>query len=234
MTATDLAPPVMAIGAWTSNAELIADLFRLGYLDDDMVVCDPTWGHGNWWTVRAPFLLVGSDLDTSKSPSGLSRDATDLPYTDGFFDAVALDPPYKLNGTATDTGGIDRRYGVGGRYASVEGRHRLIVDMVTEAARVVAPATRHNGVDRGGIVLVKVQDQVNGGRVRWQTDMVTRHAETLGLDKVDAFHFVSYRAQPEGRSQQHARRNHSTLLVFRKPAVRRRPAHPTFDLGAAA
>jgi hypothetical protein len=50
--------------------------------------------------------------------------------------------------------------------------------------------------------------------VWWQTDMVTRRAEDAGLTKVDALLFMSHRPQPEGRSQQHARRNYSTLLVF--------------------
>lgn len=77
----------------------------------------------------------------------------------------------------------------------------------TEAARVVKPR---------GHVLLKCMDQVNGGKVRWQTIEFTNHAATVGLELVDMLHLQSYRAQPDGTAQQHARRNYSTLLVFEK------------------
>lgn len=196
--------PVLAVTAWKSNAELIADVARLGYLHADWPTLDPTYGRGTWWKAFRPTDLTACDLDPEKSPLGRSVDFTALPFPDENFRAVVFDPPYKLNGTPTAD--IDARYGVD-VYRSREDRHRLIRDGVAECTRVL---------ERGGFLLVKCQDQVNGGRVRWQTDMVTAHAETLGLAKVDALHMVAYRPQPEGRRQEHARRNHSTLLVFQR------------------
>ncbi|MDZ7732219.1 MAG: hypothetical protein U5R31_03125 [Acidimicrobiia bacterium] len=194
---------ILAAAKRASNADLIAECHQLGYLGDDDLTLDPTWGHGTFWASWRPKLLEASDIDPDKSPSGDSIDFTRLPWSDDTFDAVVLDPPYKLNGTPTHT--VDDRYGVAGAYTSRAARHQLILDGVTEATRVLRP---------GGRLLVKVQDQVNAGQVRWQTDLVTRHAEQLGHRKVDALLLLGGRPQPAGRRQVHARRNYSTLLVF--------------------
>jgi hypothetical protein len=200
---------VRAIGERTNNADLIADCHALGYLNDDDYTLDPTYGLGRFWTKWKPTWLVGSDLDPAKSMSGESVDFTDLPIDDKTFDAVVFDPPYKLNGTSTGKGpaASDEGYGVGGSYTTVADRHQLMLDGINEAVRVLKV---------GGRLLVKCQDQVCSGRVQWQTDMVTAYAIECGCVKVDALHVQSYRAQPEGRRQLHARRDYSTLLIFRK------------------
>lgn len=185
------------------NAELIAECHRLGYLRDDDEVLDPTYGLGTFWRLWRPAHLTASDIDPDRSPIGRSVDFTDLPFGPETFDAVVFDPPYKLNGTPTHT--VDHRYGVAGAYTSRADRHRLILDGMAEATRVLR---------LGGRLLVKCQDQVNAGQVRWQTDMVTRHAEDLGYRKVDALLLLGGRPQPPGRRQVHARRNYSTLLIF--------------------
>lgn len=202
---TDQATPVLAATAWSTNGELIADVARLGYLHRDWPTLDPTWGKGTWWKVFRPHHLVGHDIDPAKAPDGLSTDFRQLPHRDGAFAVIAYDPPYKLNGTPTHE--VDDRYGVAGAYTSRDDRHRLMLDGATECARVLAG---------DGFLLWKCQDQVNGGHVRWQTDMATVHAAELGLTKVDAFLMLGGRAQPDGRRQVHARRNLSTLLIFQR------------------
>jgi hypothetical protein len=138
-------------------------------------------------------------------------DFTALPWPDRFFDAVTFDPPFKLNGTPTAS--VDQRYGVD-VYRSREQRHDLILAGITECARV---ARR--------VLLVKCQDQVNGGKIRWQTRLFADHAEAQGFELVERFDMLGYRPQPPGRTQQHARRNYSTLLVLeRSPAIPRRAA----------
>ena len=197
--------PVLAVTSWASNAELIRDCARLGYIRPDDLVVDVTFGLGTWWRIYKPEHFLGYDLDPTKAPDGKSTDFRSLPHPVGSVDVVAFDPPYKLNGTPTHE--IDDRYGVAGAYSSAADRHQLILDGMTEAARVLRV---------GGTLLVKCQDQVNSGRVHWQTDLVSQHAQALGFDKIDAFIFVAYRPQPKGRRQLHARRNHSTLFVFQK------------------
>ncbi len=188
---------VLAATAWPTNAAMIADVARLGYLDGR--VLDPTYGRGKWWTVWRPAELVTHDLRLD------GVDFRHLPEPDGHFNAVAFDPPYKLNGTPTDK--VDAPYGVD-VVDTREGRHQLIREGITECARVLAPE---------GYLLVKCQDQVEGGKVRWQTRMFADHGEGLGLALIDSLLMLAYRAQPHGRRQVHARRNLSTLLVFRAP-----------------
>jgi len=189
---------ILAATAWPNNAALIADCRRLGYLPGR--VMDVTYGRGKWWTVGGePEGLVKHDLRLD------GVDFRHLPHPDASFDAIAFDPPYKLNGTPTDK--VDAPYGVD-VIDTRDGRHQLIRDGITECARVLAS---------GGYLLAKVQDQVNGGKVRWQSRIFADHAESLGLEHVDALLMLAYRPQPAGVRQVHARRNYSTLLVFKKP-----------------
>jgi hypothetical protein len=202
VSGADVLEPLMAHGTWATNAELIADLGRMGrYLHDDYRTLDPTWGKGRFWTLWQPADLTGCDLNPAKSPIGYPVDFTALPFDPASFDAVVFDPPYKLNGTPS---AADEPYGVD-LVASREERHRLIRLGITECVRVVRP---------DGWVLVKCQDQVNGGKVRWQTRMFADHAEALGCRLVDAAQIESYRPQPPGTAQKHLRRNYSTLLIF--------------------
>lgn len=196
---------IKAIGEWKNNAELIADCARLGYLRSEWLTLDPTYGLGRFWTIWKPDQLVGCDIDIDRSPLGESVDFTNMRLPDNQFDAIVFDPPYKLNGTG-GSHSSDEAYGVAGGYESWQAKHQLICDGITECTRVLKPK---------GMLLVKCQDQVCSGQVRWQTRIFADHAESLGHRLVDMLHIPSYRAQPPGRSQIHARRNYSTMLVLR-------------------
>jgi len=90
--------PLLAIGDWSSNAVLIADIARHGrYLNDDMTIIDLTYGEaGGFWTVWTPTHLTACDLNPDISPIGYSVDAAAPPaHLLGRFDAVVVDPPYK-------------------------------------------------------------------------------------------------------------------------------------------
>lgn len=188
---------VLAATAWPTNAAMIADAYRLGYVHGR--VCDVTYGLGRWWAEYRPPGLVAHDLRTD------GVDFRHLPEPDDSYDTICLDGPYKLNGTPTP--GIDGPYGVD-VVDTRDGRMRLICEGIVEAARVLAPA---------GHLLIKCQDQVNGGQVRWQSRTFAEQAEACGLRHQDSLLMLAYRAQPHGTSQQHARRNYSTLLVMQAP-----------------
>ena len=195
---------ILAINKWASNADLIADCARLGYLDESWRVLDPTYGYGTFWQVWRPKRLIGFDIDPAKSLTGYSVDFTDLPMEDRQVDAVVFDPPYKLNGNPSDTAGMDERFGVH-TYTGWRDRMDLIRRGARECARV---ADRH--------LLVKCQDQVVSGKIRWQTRVIAEEVEALGFGQRDRFDFLSYRAQPPGRKQNNAHRCSSQLLVFER------------------
>ncbi len=199
-----------------NNAELIVQARELGYLRDDWVTVDPTWGLGKFWTLWQPDVLYPSDLDLEKSPSGIPVDFTNMRvHRTGSIDAVVFDPPYKLNGTSTGKGpsASDAGFGVSGAYTSWQERHRLIRDGITDCVRILRPPARRR---KGGMLLVKVQDQVCSGQKRWQTREFADHAESLGCRLVDMMHLSGIRKQPEGNSQQHSQINFSTMLVLRR------------------
>jgi hypothetical protein len=202
----ELGRPVKAFDSRRrTNADLVADCARLRYLRREWRTLDPTYGLGTWWRRWRPDVLVASDLDLAKSPCGESVDFTALPHPERAFHAVAFDPPYKLNGRPDQA--ADGRYGVDVIGTTAE-RLELMEAGLRECARVLAP---------GGFLLAKCQDQVSGGRVRWQSDALTEVGHAVGLTKMDALHLESYRPQPAGTVQRRVRRNYSTLLVFRRP-----------------
>lgn len=208
---------IKAIQAWPSNAALIADCARLGYLKDDWLTLDPTYGYGTFWKDWRPLKLIGCDIDPDKSPDSRSIDFRELPWPDDWFEAVVFDPPYKLNGTPDEfAGGVDERFGVH-KPMDWQEKMQMIRDGIAECSRVLGD----------GYLLLKCQDQVCSGQVRWQTIDFSIHAAYHNLELVDRFDFLSYRPQPAGRRQVHARRNASSLLVFgrRKKGSRKR-LHP--------
>jgi hypothetical protein len=197
---------VLAAHNWATNADLIADVAKLGYLDGHVYDC--TYGLGNFWKKWRPESFLGTDLYAADVAH---IDFTAMPWEDESFDAVVFDPPYKLNGTSRpQDAATDAPYGVAGPYVPADERHQLMRDGLTECARV----TRK-------YVLAKCQPQVCSGRMHWQDLMMVDHAKSLGLTLVDRFDLLGkHRPQPmEGRKQKHAHGRPSTLLVFRRKAV---------------
>lgn len=190
-----------------TNAELIVACRDLGYLSEGIITLDPTYGLGRFWKLWQPRHLLRHDIEADRAPNG-PMDFTNLDYENSTFGAVVFDPPYKLNGTG-GSHASDDAYGVADSM-TWQGRMSLCCHGVIECARVTAP---------GGHLLIKCQDQVCSGKVRWQTHDFAEIARTNGCELIDMLHLVSYRAQPPGRSQVHARRNYSTLLVTRKIAA---------------
>jgi tRNA G10 N-methylase Trm11 len=205
--------PILAAYQWRSNAELIADVARLGYIKETDRVLDPTYGRGVWWKTFRPSRLHAHDL---------VRDGVDfrsLPYRDDLFDVVAFDPPYvAVGGKKTSTLGgpsasgegseFHDRYGLFDAPTSPAALQELINEGLTEMHRVTKAR---------GYVLVKCQDYISSGRLWLGTHHTLTHGLSLGLSLVDRFEKLSaVRPQPPGRRQVHARRNLSTLFVFQK------------------
>lgn len=197
------AEEIKAIDKWATNGHLIEDVARLGYLRKEWRTLDCTYGYGTFWKIWQPDELVASDGAVDRSPIGYAVDFTDLPWGTREFYVVVFDPPYKLNGTP-DTEGVDERFGVH-KVTRWQDRIDLMRRGLVECARV---ADHH--------LLVKCQDQVCSGKVRWQTTEMIRTAEKCGFGLVDRFDFLGGRPQDPERGQVHARHNSSQLLVFRR------------------
>lgn len=205
-----MSDPILAADHWATNADLIADVHRLGHLNDNWLTLDPTYGRGLWWTKWRPARLVAHDLDPARAPDG-PADFTRLPYRGGCFGAVAFDPPYVSVGGRRTTGMSDlhNRYGLSDAPKSPAGLQELINAGLDECNRVLRP---------GGVLLVKCQDYISSGKLWTGTHHTLSHALSLGMGLVDRLeHLGGVRPQPPGRRQVHARRNLSTLFVLRTP-----------------
>lgn len=195
---------VLSTFNWPTNADMIADVAKLGYLDG--TILDLTYGEGNFWTKfkpndgrqRGPRLLYKNDL---YKQVGFAYDYTNMPFGDNYFDNTVLDPDYKMTGTPS-TPKMDFAYGTD-RPMRYQDRLTNIEMGAREALRI---CSRY--------ALIKCQDQIVSGNLCLQTLAVIR---AVNQDPFDWFNFLQDpRPQPKGRRQVHARRNYSTLLVFKK------------------
>jgi hypothetical protein len=214
----DDAPAVRVIGAprpvlsaynWRSNAYLIADCARLGYLDADWHVLDATYGKGRWWDQWRPAQLTTNDIDAGDEPDVVA-DFRALPFADDTFDAVAYDPPYITSGGDKSTiCAFKARYGLDTVPRYGRELRELINAGLSEAARVVKPR---------GFVLMKCKNYVEAAIFEAGVFMAWDHGtKGDGLELVDAMvHLSGTGPQQRGRPQRHSRSNYSTLLVFRK------------------
>lgn len=192
---------VMRAHRWGTNARMIAEaVVPLGYIEGD--VFDATYGkHGGFWKEWRPADLTTNDLH---APADFHEDFTGFSFDDQAATTVVFDPPYKLNGTPA-LGDFDNRFGIADRLTRDE-KLGMIRAGAVECWRLTARW-----------LLVKVQDQVEGGRMRWQTLMVIDALVERDAQLVDRFDFLfDPRPQPGDRRQLTARSNYSTLLVFKR------------------
>lgn len=207
---------ILAASSWRTNADLIADVARLGYLPSP--VLDATYCKGTWWKVHCPSSLTTNDLF---KPADVRSDFRRLPFADGTFASVAFDPPYmSKGGRSTSTiDGMDDAYGMQTTPNSPLALQRLLINPgLTECARVTVP---------GGFIVVKCMDYVSSGKIQPGTFWTWHHAKGIGLELVDRFVHVGGpgpqpKSNPDGspRRQAHARNNCSTMFVFRTPKAK--------------
>jgi hypothetical protein len=193
-------PKVRAAHAWKSNAHLIEDVAKLGYLNGH--VLDPTYGKGRWWKRWQPKRLTTS--------ADVPLDFRRMPFPTDTFDAVVFDPPYVApGGRETSTiKGMHADYGMDGTRPTPWETWDYNQAGFWECVRVVGD---------GGYVLYKSKDYVTSGHVQWVIDWIIGDTYDSNLDLVDRFEHVGRPGPQSQKEQVHARRNLSTLLVFRVP-----------------
>jgi hypothetical protein len=203
---------VVAAFPWRTNADLIYDCWRLGYVTG--FVYDATPGSGGLWSNKL-------GISTSEWLEGIEQivlnlkkiDFRHFAFEDGTFDTVFFDPPYKLNGSPDGLPELSKRYGVDVP-TKVADRHALMLDGLLECIRI---SRRY--------LLVKCQDQVANGEMHWQTVMLKNCAEGYRMKLIDRFDMLGHHIPqpmnpspryPNGRKQKHAHGRPSTLLVFER------------------
>ena len=204
---------IMAATEWQSNAHLILDCFKLGYIRDQDHVIDLTYNTGKWWGLAKPQRLIANDWDPQFN-CDMVVDFRDTGLSDDYFDVVAFDPPYVAKGgrETSTIDAMDAAYGMREAPKTPIDVQDLINAGVEEAARICKP---------DGVVLVKCKNYISGGKYFpgvWLT--IDNALAWTPLDLEDELIHVGQPGPQSQTSQQHARNNYSVLLVFRRRSQR--------------
>ncbi len=206
MSSTTGPGEVLAAGGWKNNAELIAEVARLGWLDGR--VLDLSYGLGKFWTEFRPDSLVANDLNPDKGDH--HHDARNPPFEwHQSFDAVVWDPPYRMHGRPDTKMG--HQYGI-----DVARTKDDILDLIGNGTVGASKC-----VAAGGWLHVKCQNMINGSTYIDQARYVIDTVAALGDFEYRAPWYLMARPipQPAGRRQLNPRNNVSQLLSFHRLRV---------------
>lgn len=199
------------------NSDLFPDALHL-YVHPPAILLDMTWGNGVFWKKvnMQDYTVFANDLDKERGDT--HYDFRSLPVEwEGQFDGVVLDPPYLYTGgfktlkSSIDRGYNNKKRSVEQGIYGVKAVDEMYFAGIREAFRVLKPK---------GILFLKCADQVMSGEQCWAHEVYGRYAvESVGFKKEDLFilmqkNMPAMRWPPE--MQDHARRNHSYLLVFKR------------------
>ncbi len=205
------------------NADIFHKILEL-HVPKGTTVADVTFGKGAFWkrVNLCDYKLVRSDIRDGV-------DCRDLPYWDEWFDCVVLDPPYMeglYRKTKSHMAGSGSHQAFREHYSNGEASdgagpkwHGAVLDMYFKAGKEA-----YRVLKRGGILIVKCQDEVSANTQRLTHVEIINRYEDLGFYAKDLFVVVRSNAPAISRliKQVHARKNHSYFLVF----VKGSPPHP--------
>lgn len=200
------------------NDVLIKSVCEL-YAPKGSKIADVTWGKGAFWKKinLDDYEFYASDLkaddrvkesDFTKYPNNMAfnTDFRKLEYESESFDIVVLDPPYVHNPGKMF---VDSTYN---NAETTKGFYhkdimKLYEDGMIEAKRILKEE---------GLLWVKCQDQIESSKQCWSHIEVYDAAKKLGFYPKDMFVLHQDGKPHIQHKQQHARRNHSYLWIFKK------------------
>lgn len=192
-----------------TSADVFPKILRL-YVKDGSVIADLTYGGGVFWKKvdMSKYHVRPSDPFSSSTIVPL-MDARHTEYSDNELDVVVLDPPFGNWSTRPRRDGIKDRYNLDS-LMTPKAVKQFYADAIDEAVRILT---------RRGILIVKCQDAVDGGKQHWMTELIYIYATRLGFRGEGKINMVppgKPRIRHPDRPQQHERKNHSTFWIFRK------------------
>lgn len=188
-----------------SQDEILGWILRL-YCPDGFDL-DPTYSKGGFYRSIAPPRLR---FDINPQIDGVEQaDCANLPLADGSIGSIMFDPPF-IAGTAPN--GLSKKIMMKrfGYYRNVQtelwGMYRKAMN---EFYRLLKP---------GGVLVVKCQDTIDGGKQYLSHVEIINQAISFGFYPKDLFILLAKHRlmSPNMRIQQHARKFHSYFLVFVK------------------
>lgn len=190
------AAPVLTCTEGT-NADLFAIALAM-YARPGAKIADVTYGNGVFWNkvdVRS-YQLFATDIQTGV-------DFRQLPYADASLDAVVFDPPYMTGGSNVKDS-LNKCYRNEG-HVGHENVMAMYLEGILEARRVLV---------RNGILFVKCQPTVVDHKQKMTHVQIMTVFPMIGFRIEDEF-VLHQTTTPlmRHKTQQHARKNHSYLLV---------------------
>jgi len=203
-----------------TNDEAFPRIIQL-YIPAGYVVADVTYGKGVFWKnlPEDQYTVLKSDLRCPDQKTQLYTvaDCRSLPYPNALLNGVVFDPPYMHTpgGTAhVNHQNFENYYqnnlahnGQGEKY------HEAVLALYFAAAKEAYRVLKHKG-----IYIIKCQDEVCANKQRLTHVEIINELNGYGFITEDLF--VLVRTGKPGVSrliqQNHARKNHSYFLVFRK------------------
>lgn len=198
-----------------TNDKLFPSILSL-YVQPGSKVADVTFGKGVFWrkVPEGVYTLFPSDLTTG-------TDCRNLPYGDESLDCVVFDPPYMHTpgGTAHTGHQNFEDYYKNNLITSDKKYHEAVLDLYFTAAKEA-----HRVLRKGGIYIVKCQDEVCANRQRLTHVEIIVELQDYGFVTEDLFVLVRNGSPGVSRMlvQAHARKNHSYFIVFLKPDGKKR------------
>lgn len=171
--------PMSVVG---TDQEALTALLALHACPEPRIL-DVTHNRGRMWK-GLPYAPHRSDRDPTLHAEGFTDTVADfraLPFADWSWDVLVFDPPHiseaGRNGLVGERGGnwADRYGTLSEGYAAAD-VSACFAPFLAEAARVLAP---------GGVVLVKISDQVHRAAYRWQHIDLILAAREAGFTACD-------------------------------------------------
>lgn len=165
---------------------------------------DPTYSKGRFWQ-GLPQPLHKFDL-YPQTPDTRQANSNCLPFSDGQIGSIMFDPPFVIKNVGRANavlGKIEKRFFGYPCYADL---HNHYSSSLREFYRILKPK---------GVLAFKCQDESR----RFIHVDVFNLANQIGFENIDLFILGNKNVMlaPNLANQQHARKNHSYFLVFRKP-----------------
>ena len=190
---------------YTGKNDVLFEKISKLYFKPGIIIKDVTYGMGAFWkrTNLEQYNFQGTDLKTGV-------DFRKLPYDNDSVDVVILDPPY-----AHTPGNmmVDKTYN---NAATTKGMYhkdimKLYADGMKESYRVIR---------NDGYLMVKCQDEIESSKQKWSHIEIYGEAMKLGYYAKDLFVLHQDKNPIIQHKQQHARKNHSYLWVFKKQVIK--------------
>ena len=185
--------------------QILRDINKL-HLEGEWIQVDACYGNGSFYNRSdIPKPQFCFDLDP-KFPFVQKLDCTDM---DGWFEAneirsIIFDPPFLQT---TGAGSIIKN-----RFGSYPSMTELW-DMYRRSLSAF-----HHVLRTKGVLIVKMQNTVMGGKQWWSVDLINTIAHDLHFYKKDELILAATNRLPlqANQTQKHARKFHSYFLVFEK------------------